>query len=284
MINYIPEKCFLGDALTVDNGYIKLTVTLSVGPRIIALSAGEGGNVMFNDCGGEICKDVSAQYGEGEKWHIYGGHRMWLSPEDETTYYPDNSPVHYLPVENGVILLPQPWKKVDITPVISIEFTGKTTFKIIHKIINNGEKRKLCIWALSVFKPNGKMTFEFDKTDTGYLANRNLVLWHYTDMYDSRIKIDNDKIVLQSSDKASKPMKIGCYKQDVDVMYEIDGTTVRKSWSGAKGEEYPDFSCNFESYTSNLIHEIESLSPMKIIETGGELSHTEYWSIERKGG
>ena len=88
-------SCFLGRTLELSNGKIVVGVTLDVGPRIIKLQKPDGENLMFEDVADNVNKDVSAVYGEGIKWHIYGGHRIWLYPASLETYYLHSAPVVY---------------------------------------------------------------------------------------------------------------------------------------------------------------------------------------------
>lgn len=283
MINTKLSNGFLGRQITVDNGVIEFTATLDVGPRIISLRPINGLNIMYNDEGDYVNKDCSSVYGAGKKWHIYGGHRLWLSPEEMSTYYPDNDPVRYELTENGIILTPPLWKVVEVQPCIKIEFIGKNDIQVTHTVTNFGEKKKLCLWALTVMKCGGKMTFELSKEDTGLLANRNVVMWSYASMKDSRVTIDDDRIVLKSDTKVPNAYKIGAYKRDAKAVYEYaeDGrqVTFRKEVQGVDGAEYPDFTCNFESYCSDKIHEIETLSSMQIVDKNAKIEHIEKWHI-----
>lgn len=279
MIEFTLTKCFLGNAMRVSNGKIQFTVTLDVGPRIISLSKLGGENIMFEDVDDAVNRDVSSVYGEGRMWHIYGGHRLWLSPEDESTYYPDNTPVRYEKLENGIRLTPEAWSVVEVQPEMLIEFVSQTELRITHAVKNLGQGKNLCLWALSVFKSGGEMHFALETKDTGLLANRNIVLWPYTDITDGKIKITNEEIIMRSSTQASKPMKIGAHNANCEASYALDGTTVVKRWRGEEGKSYPDFSCNFETYASNLIHEVESLSAIEYVASGDTITHTEYWEV-----
>lgn len=276
-------QCFLGKTLVLDNGTIEFAVTLDVGPRIISLKALDGLNVMYEDIGDTISKDCSSVYGKEKKWHIYGGHRLWLSPEDLSTYYPDNNPVDYELLPQGVRVYPKKWENVEIQPEIILEFSGENSIKVTHKVINLGAKRKLCLWALSVLKAGGKMTFPLSAEDTGFLANRNIVMWPYSSFTDPRLKLADDVIVTKSDISVPEPFKIGTYKRDFYAEYEIerDGKTARfvKRAQGLDGAEYPDYGCNFECYFNDRIHEIESLSQVAGIENGGVIEHTEIWEI-----
>lgn len=278
MINFTPTKCFLGDALRVDNGHVEFTVPLAVGPRIIALGKLGGANIMFNDEHDEVNRDCSAIFGEGAMWHIYGGHRLWLSPEGEDTYYPDNEPIKVEKLDNGVILSPSEWKVIKVQPSIRLEFIGDNELKVTHTVINKGATRPLCLWALTVLKCGGKLELPLETRDTGLLANRNIVLWPYTDLRDERLDLYNAKLCIKSSVRATKPLKVGVYKKDIDATYTIGDTTFKKRYSGEG--DYPDFCCNFETYTSSLIHEVESLSPIATVRKGDSVTHVEYWTVE----
>ncbi len=279
IVKHTFSENFLGKTIKLNNGFIELEITLDVGPRIIRLGKIGGENIMYNDTQDLVNNDCSAVYGEGEKWHIYGGHRLWLSPEDSTTYYPDNHPVHYELIENGIVLIPKKWEVVDVQPSMKIEFLSKNEIKVSHKMVNYGEKRKLCLWALTVMKAGGEMVFDLSKEDTGYLANRNLVMWSYASFNDSRLKIEDDKIVVKSDLAVPEAFKLGAYKRDMVAKYTYGDTTFEKRITGDDKGIYPDYSCNFETYCTNIIHEIETLSTIEEIDKDYEKEHIEYWSI-----
>ncbi len=276
-------NCFLGRTILLDNNNIELTVTLDVGPRIIGLKKKDGFNVMFEDVNDVISKDCSSYYGEGARWHIYGGHRLWLSPEDISTYYPDNDQVEYFVKNNTVTFRPRPWAKVLVQPELEVEFLSNDEISVTHKITNLGEERHICLWALTVMKSGGEMTFELSKEDTGFLANRNIVLWPYASLADDRLKLEDDKIVVKSSDKVTNPFKIGAYNKNIKAKYvltEGDITQVFiKELSATDNLNYPDYFCNFECYCNNYIHEIETLSGFQFLPKNGEFCYTEKWSV-----
>lgn len=281
---YHFENSFLGKIITLDNGCINFSVTLEVGPRIISLRAGKAPNIMFQDLYDNINKDCSAIYGKGEKWHIYGGHRLWLSPENLSTYYPDNNEISYELVENGILVYPDTWKIVDVKPKMLIEFIDKNKLKITHKVKNIGKKRKLCLWALTVMKAGGTMTFFLPKKDTGFLPNRNIVLWPYSEIKDGRIEIKDNKIFAKSDIEEPKPFKIGSYNSELKAEYILENqegkTRFVKVCQCAEGfDSYPDFGCNFECYFNDKIHEIETLSPISNVSEGEEIEHIEFWEI-----
>lgn len=272
--------CFLGRTLELEGNGIALAVTLDVGPRIISLKKPGGVNLMYEDTADAVRKDCSGVYGEGAVWHIYGGHRMWLSPEDESTYYPDNAPVAYRLTDNGAVFTPPAWEAAGVQPELEIRLLKKGGADVIMRMTNIAKKsRRLCLWALTVLKSGAKMEGKLPTEDTGYLSNRSIALWPYTRLTDPRLKIKDDKVVIKSSVSATGPLKIGYYNRDIEVKYTYAGTTFIKLAKGTRGE-YPDFYCNVESYTSNLIHEVETLSPMVRVAPGKTLTHTERWLLK----
>ncbi len=273
-------SCFLGRTLELSNGKIVVGVTLDVGPRIIKLQKPDGENLMFEDVADNVNKDVSAVYGEGKKWHIYGGHRIWLSPESLETYYPDNAPVVSELKPNGAVFTPPAWTERGVQPVLDLEFAPDGALEVRMRVKNISDvKQKLCVWGLTVMKCGGTLTLPLSTEDTGFLANRNLVLWHYTDIRDPRLTIANDRIILTGSTDAESPLKIGTYLNEIRAFYRYGDTLFTKECISKPGE-YPDFTCNFETYTSELIHECETLSAAEEVAPGEEIIHTEKWRLE----
>ena len=182
-------SCFLGRTLELSNGKIVVGVTLDVGPRIIKLQKPGGENLMFEDVADNVNKDVSAVYGEGKKWHIYGGHRIWLSPESLETYYPDNAPVVSELKPNGAIFTPPAWTERGVQPVLDLEFTPDGALEVRMRVKNISDvKQKLCVWGLTVMKCGGTLTLPLSTEDTGFLANRNLVLCIAAEDWDANLR------------------------------------------------------------------------------------------------
>ena len=102
-----------GKCVSFEASDIKLLVTIELGPRIIFYGKNNV-NIMFEDLedttnkGGKFFEDNLS--GKGI-WHLYGGHRLWKSPEYMDTYYPDNAPVGYVIEGNKVTFT----SKVEVT-------------------------------------------------------------------------------------------------------------------------------------------------------------------------
>ena len=283
MIKYSEGKCFAGRTLVMSSKKVEIQVTLDVGPRIISLRyLPDGKNIFYEDVNDLINKDVSASYGEGEMWHIYGGTRMWLSPENETTYVPDNDLVKYEKIKNGAIFVPKKWPIHNVQTKMKIEFVDEEKINVEMSATNlSNNILPLCIWSLSVCKSGGMLVVPLSREDTGYLPNRNIVHWPYNDILDGRYAITNEAIFLASNPKNKRALKLGTFLPNIIAQYMYEDTVYIKEVMGDKKGHYPDFSCNFETYTNDLIHEVETLSPISLVKPLDTITHVEKWTVKK---
>jgi hypothetical protein len=70
------------------NAQTELLVSLDVGPRILSYKTEGSANVL-----GHLPEELGAS-GEPE-FRVRGGHRLWVAPETEISYAPDNGPVNF---------------------------------------------------------------------------------------------------------------------------------------------------------------------------------------------
>src|SRR2546430_2124605 len=69
------------NAYRISNATVELIVLADVGPRIIWYGFVGGDNILH-----EVAADAGLS--GGSEFHLYGGHRLWVSPEVERTYFP----------------------------------------------------------------------------------------------------------------------------------------------------------------------------------------------------
>ena len=156
-------------SVRLSDGTIELLATLDFGPRIMHLGAVGGENEFFEDYDDVISKGNEGGsfdiFGNKGCWHIYGGHRLWASPESyPRTYYPDNEPVKYKLIENGIRLTPQPQAWNNLQNEIEITIKEKSKVEVAHK---NHQYRRLgnraAPWAITVMKIGGCKLFRSRK-------------------------------------------------------------------------------------------------------------------------
>lgn len=286
MITEVVNYKDFGKCLRLDNGRIEAYITLDVGPRIIKFNASGFENLMFNDA--SRCVDVSSVFGEGEKWHTYGGHRTWISPEEmPRTYYPDNSPVKY-EIENydgkvKVLLTPPPQRVTNMQLRLLVTMAEEgNTLKIDHYLKNIGKETvRKGIWGITVTDVGGIAVLRQPERNVALLPDRQVVFWPYTRMNDERILLGEKYIAVQQDPADTQvPAKIGYTNFEGKLYCFNKGQAMSISYDSdySKGE-YPDFGVSSEIYTNKAILEIESLGHIGNILPGKTVFHTETWTV-----
>ncbi len=274
-----------GRCMSLTAGKVTLLVTLDYGPRIASLTYDGSPNMFFTDTEDEVNKSNSLMdpslKGMGD-WHIYGGHRLWKSPEDIASYFPDNAPVKVEREGDGVRFSSAFEPSTGLVKSMYITASDDGAFKIEHRFLNgtSAPLPPVSLWALTVLAGGAVVKAPLDTSDTGLLPNRNLVLWSYNSIKDPRLTVDDDCVTV-TFDSSASPMKIGLMNTLGVVRAYNHGLVFTKSWQAEQGD-YPDFSCNTEIYSSHLFTEMETLSPLKALDAGECAVHTEVWTLSKE--
>lgn len=283
MIKYVNYEGY-GKCVEISADGQKMLITCDIGPRIIYYSLNGGENIFYEDRddlinkGGEF---FDKHFKKGEMWHIYGGHRLWRSPEDLASYYPDNYPVDVELLNNGAIFTSKTeTETTGIQKIIKIVYENGE-FIVEHKFVNKGNDTIECsLWALSVLDKGGVAYYPYTNEDTDLLPNRNLVMWAYTDIRDERIKIINEGVILRQDATAKSPLKLGFLNQTGEHYYLRGGNLLSVSVDKAKKDgKYPDWSCSTETYTNGIMLELETISEITKLMPNDCAIHTEKWRL-----
>lgn len=274
-----------GKCLEISNGKVRVVVTTEFGPRIIRYSFADGENMFFEDKERVFSATDEAfdkVFGQGATWYIYGGHRLWTSPEaSPRTYYPDNEPVHVTLTENGAIFVPpvQKWNQYQYAIEVSMA-ENSTNVTVKHSLTNHGAwDVTLALWPITVLSPGGTEIVPQPVRDTVYLPNRNMAFWSYDRMNDSRLTWLTRYILLRQDAAADVNIKFGINSQHGYAMYFNHGDMFLKQFSPNLEGTYPDGGMSFETYTNPLFLEMETLSELQTVAPGATISHTENWSL-----
>ncbi len=268
------------EALRIHNDEVEAVITSEVGPRVIRFGFIGGPNEFA---------EVAAHAGltGGTEFRSYGGHRLWIAPEDRVrTYVPDNRPVTYqvagealrvtAPVEDSTGLQ----KEIELWIDASIN-----TLHLVHRITNRSTKeQRLAAWALSVMAPGGTALIPQEPRiphPEALLPARPMALWSYTDMTDPRWTWGRELIQLRQDPAAATPQKIGIQNHRGWMAYANGDRVFVKTNIFIPGAEYPDFGCNAEFFTNDRMLELETLSPLVDLPPGGVLQHEEHWYLYR---
>lgn len=268
------------NCIRLTQGTTELIVTTDVGPRIIRLGFSGGQNLF---------KEVEEHMGRtgGDEWRSYGGHRLWHAPEaSPRTYAPDNAPVQ-ADWDGVTLTLSQDVEKTTgIKKDIRIGFLANSEIVRVEHILTNTNLWDVSLspWALSVMAQGGRAILpheEYRSHPEYLLPARPLVLWHYTDMSDSRWLWGERYIQLKQDPKAGEDkQKIGLLNKQGWAAYILNGEVFIKRFACSDGATYPDYGCNNEVYTDGDILEVETLGPLTCLAAdGGCVSHTEHWGL-----
>lgn len=267
------------DCYKLSNGTAEVIVTTAIGPRIISYRLADGANILS-----EIGPNAVVKTELGD-WRPWGGHRLWHAPESmPRSYVPDNDPISAEIVGNDSVQVTRMEEVTGIEKEMLIKLDAKDTrVTITHKLTNKGLwPVELAPWGLTIMKGGGVTIFPnepYISHDDKLTPARPLVVWHYTDLSDPRWKFGKKYTRLQCDPKLTYCQKIGAANKQGWAAYLLDQTLFVKQFPYVDGAEYPDYGCNFETYTDGNFMEIESLGPLVKLEPGQSAIHIEHWFL-----
>jgi hypothetical protein len=270
------------NCLRLSDGRTEAIVTTDVGPRIIRYGFAGGPNLLK-----EFPKELGRR--GGRRWRIYGGHRLWLAPEDTVrTYVPDNDSVPW--TWNGrVLTLRQPPDAIThIAKEIRMSYAKGGALRVHHRLVNHGRApAQLAPWSLTVMAPRGVAVFPqepYRSHTEEKLPARPVVLWPYTDMSDPRWTWGRGLLLLRQDPRRPQPQKVGFYSTRGWMAYLLRGQAFIKCHDCARGAVYPDFGCNVETFTDDEILELETLGPLIRLAPRSHVDHVETWGLFKMAG
>ncbi len=140
----------------------------------------------------------------------------------------------------------------------------------------------LAPWAMSVLAPGGIEIVPQPTKETGLLANRWLALWPYTKMNDPRVTWGERYIYLKQEPTNQNKFKVGISSEHGYSLYFNHGDVFVKQFTPIENGLYPDGGMNFETFTSNLFLEMETLGELQTLAPDETVEHTEHWAIYKE--
>jgi hypothetical protein len=270
------------NAYRMSNGVVELVVTADVGPRILFYGFRNGENLLH-----EVKEDAGKT--GGSEFRLYGGHRLWISPEVERTYYPDNSAVAVSQHGNAVHFVAQREEQppgTNLKKELEIELaTAGSQVRITQRIRNeDSHSTTLAPWSPTMMAPGGRAILPLspriamDKDH--YLPVGAFGIWSFTDFADPRWVFGTSYIQLRHMSNSQ-----GRFKEQMGGVYNSAGWAAyfKQGWLFVKravvisGARYPDFGCNFEVFTNPEFLELETLGPLVELQPGEDVEHGEQW-------
>ena len=270
------------NAHKLSNGVVELVVTADVGPRILFYGFRDGVNLLH---------EVAADAGKtgGSEFRLYGGHRLWVSPEIERTYYPDNTRVAVSQHGNATRFTAaretaSPGTNLQKELEIELETTGSQV-RITQRIRNDDtQPTTLAPWSPTMMGAGGRAILPLspriamDKDH--YLPVGVFGIWSFTDFSDPRWMFGTDYVQLRHLTHPQgrfKEQMGGIYNSAGWGAYFRQGYLFVKRAAVISDARYPDFGCNFEVFTNPAFIELETLGPLVELRPGGVAEHVERW-------
>ena len=275
MNTYIKNHSIYGKTLFADNGIIEVGIPLEFGLRIGHFSFIGEKNVFF-----EQPNDME-EFTTEDGWRIRGGHRLWIAPEADSTYCPDNEPIEYSISEDTITLTQKvdPWLQIIKTFILT--FDGQK-LHVTHKILNLSSDTLECsLWAITSVAPGGTEYIDLELRDDGMDHWHRISTWDFTNLGDPRATYTRDQIKIQFMDIGER-YKIGVGHPYGPVCYENNGIVFKIHFDVYKDKIYPDANVSYETFFSKYMAELETLSPLINIGKNEEGEHTEVWELIRK--
>jgi hypothetical protein len=229
---------------------------------------------------------IKTQFGEFKPW---GGHRLWVAPEaNPRSYWPDNVPVHVSVASENEINLRAPIESgtgIQKAMTISLDPDGSRV-EIIHEVTNhNLWEIELSPWALTIMHGGGTAIIPqepYRSWDEFLLPARPLVLWHYTNLTDARLRLGERLVQINSEPDAATPLKLGVLNKQGWAAYYLHNQLFVKRFDYLEGTVFPDYNSNNEVYTQADFIELETLGALQRLQPGGTVRHIERWDLYRQ--
>lgn len=273
-----------GKCVKLSNGIIDVIVTVDFGPRIIYFGFTGQKNILYNDLERKYVtqnQSITERYGKDAAFYHYGGHRLWLSPKKmPETYYPDNEPVIYSILSEGVNFTPARQKPNDVQLSFEVIMSeGTEDIMVVHSAKNCSKERKtFALSAITMVNSGGLEIIPLNQqNDNILIPNRTISIWPNTDINDGRIFKGNKFITIKcnNSKNAKNNIKVGINNTCGWASYSDNDFTLVKRFVHNVQAAYTDFGCSYETYVCNDYVELETLSPLYNLEPDEGIRHVE---------
>jgi len=265
-------------SLKIENDMYEMIIPLDYGIRIASFLKKGDKNFL-----GELTGISRAH--EEDTWFIRGGHRLWHTPEKfPRTYMPDNQPIDYEIVDEALILTQPINNQTLLQKQLKIKFIdGGKRVRIEHILMNKGQWTiETAAWGITLLRTGGIAKIPLNKRKEELLSTKRFSLWSYCHLGDERITFKEDYFTLKQDVNNNTAFKIGTNNEEGWASYTEGGYTFTKYFDYKADQDYPDHGCSFETYTSDKILELETLSPIQTINPEESIHHFELWEISKE--
>ena len=263
----------------LSNDQVALILTTDIGPRILSLTS-QGGENLFHIHSGDL-----GQMG-GEKWRLYGGHRLAFGPlAQPRAYLADNNSVQIEPQPFGARIFQYSHRPTGIQKEFEVRLDPKhAQVTIIHRLCNNGAwPVELAASAITAMAAGGVGIFPLPARLVHdpdiFHPPHALMIWDYSDMSDPRWRWGDRYVFLRGDQTNGK----GDQRAGMEVAagwcaYAVNRQLFVKRFTHLSGAAYP-FGCSVALQAGSECFQLETLSPLTTLQPKEILEHTEEWQV-----
>lgn len=269
------------DCVVLRNSTVELLVTQSVGPRIPYFGMRGQANLFAE------LPDLTLDCpGSEEKFHAYGGHRLWHAPQmPARTHLPDNRPVTVTAIAGGLEVVQPVEPQTGIEKSLRIRLAGEgTTVVVDHTLTNRGLwPVATAPWAITELRAGGTgiaPQSQVSDDPDGTWPNRNIALWPFTDIASPHIRWGNRFIFVDAVMHAGM-LKLGFPNPDGWLAYAVDGTLFVKHAAYDHRADYFDRGSSSQIFCMPGFIELETQGLRTVLAPGEATTHREVWSLHK---
>lgn len=269
-------------ALRLQGAHLALDFLSGAGPRLVGLRVANNLENLLAETPGVTWDTVHGVY------HVYGGHRLWQSPEvPARTYIPDDGGLEVREIPNGVVLTGARETPTGIRKRFTVTLDpSRPALTLTHRITNEGAGTcSLAPWAITqiphggrIFLPQTAGALPPDDPDAVFWPNRHLVLWNYTQIHDPRLELGDDCIIIATR-PLLPPVKIGYLNTHGWAAFLRGGNLFVKSFTPKPDQLHTDRNTNVTVYCNDKFAELETLGPLAQLDPGEYVEHVEHWRV-----
>lgn len=263
--------------IRLSNGILELIATTDIGPRILSFSWKCDRNQLA------VIPETAGQTG-GKEWRLYGGHRLWNAPEHfPNSYYPDNGPIDLVEEKNSIRLVQPIETTTKMQKEMEIHLSpSDPSVSIHHRLINRSTSpQSLAPWAITAFAAGGVgiLPFTMDKENPAPKPSLVISAWDYTELADPRLQWQENCLLVRQDEKVSRWLKMGVNSSLGRMAYLNGRNLFIKKFKVFPQMVYADNGSTSECWTNNVYLELESLSPLQVVQPGQFAEHVEEWTF-----
>ncbi|MET0830814.1 MAG: hypothetical protein ABWY62_00410 [Acidimicrobiia bacterium] len=254
-------------------GRYRVEVATGFGPRVTGLSIDEGPELLAR-----LDPATGLALDGGGFYRFHGGHRLWAAPEvPDVTYAPDDHECSVIR-DGEALTVSAPVDRAGLVKEISVAaFAGGDALVIDHRLTSWGGTVDVAPWAITQVPLGGTAILPVSGPGDGLQANRSLVLWPYTDLWDDRIGWRGDLVLIDAA--GGPPVKLGSGPAPGRIGYFHQGILFVKKIPAATEGDYPDRGAVGQVYVGQGFCELESMGPLVTLVDGASVTHRETWTV-----